>query len=106
MKKNQAMNLLESCVARIVELEDKYADDVLLDIGFTPEQLKSEFGYEVATYSIDELPDRDAVAKALIDTREADFPEEAVSVETLMDYNRMTKARYTYGGTFVRYGEE
>lgn len=54
------------------------------------------------TYSIDELTGA-ALEKALMETQEAEFDNEDVSRETLMDYNRIAGCRYDKEGNFLHY---
>ena len=60
-----------------------------------------EVGLE-KTYSIDELTGA-ALEKALAETKEAEFDNEDVDRQTLIDYNRMTGCRYDVLGEFISY---
>ena len=52
------------------------------------------------TYSIDELTGT-ALEKALAETKEAEFDNEDVDRQTLIDYNRMTGCRCNDLGEFI-----
>lgn len=54
------------------------------------------------TYSIDELSGT-ALEKALQETKEAEFDNEYVDLQTLVDYNRMAGCRYDIYGNFMSY---
>ena len=54
------------------------------------------------TYSIDELSGA-ALEKALQETKEAEFDNEDVDRQTLLDYNRMVGCRYDISGNFMDY---
>jgi hypothetical protein len=103
MKTDRLEELLANCIDRIYEFEEGMAGEVLLSsLDFTYEEL-AELGYAPQLYTIDEL-DGYNLEVALNDTKEAEFGSEEVSREVLIDYNRMTDARYTYTGYFVGYG--
>ena len=54
------------------------------------------------TYSIDELTGT-ALEKPLAETKEAEFDNEDVDRQTLIDYNRMTGCRCNDLGEFISY---
>jgi hypothetical protein len=101
--------LLMNCIDKIVDFEDEYADDVLLDAGFDYQTL-FELGYRMNTFTVEELSDG-ALEKALADTLEADFggkmecDGQPITREDLIEYNLMADIRYTCTGRFVDYGE-
>jgi hypothetical protein len=103
MNYDRLVDLLKSCIDRIHEFEEDLADEVLLNsIGFEYDELV-ELCYPPQLYTIDEL-DGYALEDALKDTQETEWDGEEVSREVLIDYNRLTDARYTVTGSFVGYG--
>lgn len=103
MKTDRLVELLANCIDRIYEFEEGMAGEVLLgSLDFTYEELE-ELGYAPQLYTIDEL-DGYNLEVALNDTKEAEFCGEDVDRESLIDYNRLADARYTYTGYFVGYG--
>ncbi len=88
-------------LARIIWIcsDESISYDNIKDTLFVAEN--EEMGLE-KTFSIDELTGA-ALEKALAETKEAEFDNEDVDRQTLIDYNNMTRTLYTRDGNFVEY---
>lgn len=100
LKLNKSDYALDA-LARIIWIcsDESISYDNIKDTLFVAEN--EEMGLE-KTYSIDELTGT-ALEKALAETKEAEFDNEDVDRQTLIDYNRMTGCRYDVLGEFISY---